>query len=147
MSQISIFNFGILLREKINTLNAHQNFVQIMALSANDRYLASGGALGDNIVHVWDLESDGVLLHSIEGHTRSVKSLAFSSTNELLATGDGKGTIRLVDVITGEVRHIIEAHDCAVASLSFEPESRDLFSLDCDDIARVWDVVTGELLD
>ena len=133
--------------ERINILNAHQSFVQVMALSADDRYLASGGALGDNTVHIWDLENDGVLLYSFDGHTRSVKSLAFSDDGAFLATGDGKGFIRLVDMNTGEVTHAIEAHDCAVVLLSFESENGNLISIDCDGTSISWDVESGELID
>jgi len=57
--------------------------------------------------------------------------------------GDGKGVIRLIDVMTGEVRHILEAHDCAVASLSFEPENGNLISVNCDGNSISWDISEG----
>ena len=133
--------------KRISTLNGHKNFAQVLVLSPDENHLASGGALGDNTVYIWDLKNDGVLLHSIDGHTRSVKSLAFSDDGELLASGDGKGNIRLIAVLTGEVLHLIEAHDCAVSSLSFEQGTGNLISSDCDDISYSWDVKTGELLE
>ena len=95
----------------MNKLSGHQSFIQVMALSPDEKILATGGALGDNSVMLWDVTTGDSALHVIEGHTRSVKSLAFSTDGSTLATGDGKGMIRLVDVATGQVLKVVKPSD------------------------------------
>ena len=117
-----------------------------MALSPDGRTLASGGALGDNTVRIWDITKSRSLLHVIEGHTRSVKSLAFSADGQVLATGDGTGTIRLIDVVSGEVFQIIKGQTCAITALFLEANTGNLISGGCKGVVRVWDVQSGEVL-
>ena len=133
--------------ERIKTFAGHQNFVQAMALSPDGKTLASGGALGDNTVRIWDIAKNRPLLHVIEGHTRSVKSLAFSIDGRVLATGDGRGMIRLIDVVSGQVMQTIEGQTCAITSLVFEASTGNLISGGCNGVVRVWDIQTGQLLD
>jgi WD40 repeat protein len=60
--------------------------------SAAAPLLASGSA--DNTVRLWRV-SDGALLRTLEGHTGSVASAAFSPDGRLLASGSIDGTVRL----------------------------------------------------
>lgn len=55
-----------------------------------------------NIVAIWDLKT-GLPLHVLSEGTRSVTSLAMSSDNKTLATGDSKGVIRLWNMLNGKM--------------------------------------------
>jgi WD40 repeat protein len=132
--------------ELLTTYNGHQNFVQVLALSPDGKTLASGGALGDNTVRLWDISRSRPALHAIEGHRRSVKSLAFPEDGQILASGDGTGTIRLIEVASGQVQGIIQGQDCAINALVFEPENGHLVSGGCEGILRVWNIQTGEMI-
>ena len=130
----------------INTFVGHNNFVQMMALSLDGNTLASGGALGDNSVRIWDLSAGSSAIHIIEGLTRSVKSLAFSTDGQTLASGDGTGKIRLIDPATGQIIQIIEGQDCAITALSIDEANGNLVSGGCNGIVRIWDIESGEML-
>lgn len=132
--------------KETHTLLGHYSFSQELALSPDEKLFASGGALGDNTLRVWDLEANGVFLYAIDGHTRSVKSVAFSHDGTLIASGDGKGTLRLINVATGEVQHSIQAHSCAITALFFSEKGNELVSVDCNGNIRFWDKENGSLL-
>ena len=102
--------------------------------------------MGDNVVRIWDLSADTAKVSIIEGHMRSVKSLAFSADGRVLATGNGTGIIRLIEVETGKIRQKLEAHDCSINALYFDLEG-NLVSGGCGGIVRVWDSSSGEMLD
>ena len=101
--------------------------------------------MGDNAVHIWDLSAETAKVSIIEGHMRSVKSLAFSANGRVLATGNGIGIIRLIEVETGEIRQKLEAHDCSDNVLNFDLEG-NLISGGCEGIVRVWDWSSEEML-
>jgi WD40 repeat protein len=132
--------------ERIKFLRGHQSFPQVSALSLNEKTFASGGSLGDNTLYIWDLETDGNFLYSIGGHARSVKSIAFSPDGSLIASGDGKGTLRLIDTTSGEIRQTIEAHNCSITALFFS-QSNELFSGDCKGNIHHWNSENADLLE
>ncbi len=132
--------------ERIKSLRGHQGFSQVSALSPDEKTFASGGSLGDNTLYIWDLETDGNFLYSIGEHARSVKSIAFSSDGSLIASGDGKGTLRLIDTASGEIRQTIEAHNCAITALFFS-QTNELFSGDCKGNVHCWNSENADLLE
>jgi WD40 repeat protein len=59
--------------------------VSCLAFSRTGKWLASGGR--DGAIHVWDLAT-GKLKHLLRGHTRVVRSVAFSPDDLLLTCGE-----------------------------------------------------------
>jgi WD40 repeat protein len=73
--------------------------------------------------------------------TRSgVTALGFSPDEELLATGDAKGTVRLWDLTTERVVRAFSAHKLAIRSIMFSPNGRLLLTAGVDHEARIWNV-------
>ncbi|MBT3337034.1 MAG: PQQ-binding-like beta-propeller repeat protein [Anaerolineae bacterium] len=132
--------------ERIQTFIGHESFSQVIALSPSEDIFASGGSLGDNTLYVWSMEAGQEFLYSIDGHTRSVKSVAFRHDGKLIASGDGKGTLHLINAATGETQHTIQAHSCAVTALFFSEIKRELISGDCGGNIHFWNSESGELL-
>jgi WD40 repeat protein len=87
----------------------------------------------------------GWILHSLilEGHTRSVKSVAFSPDGRSIVSGSGDGAVRVWDAITGIERHSIYSHKDWVLSVAFSPNSQFIVSGSSDMTVRVWDANTG----
>ncbi|KAL2816634.1 Quino protein amine dehydrogenase [Aspergillus cavernicola] len=73
-------------------------------------------------------------LQTLEGHSSSVQSLAFSPYSQILAPGSGDHTIKLWDSSRGELRQTLKGHSDWVQSVSF--------SLNI----KLWDLSTGELV-
>ncbi len=76
----------------------------------------------------------------------SILSVTISPDDQLLATSDIYGEIRLWDVATGTPLLTCEGHTSWVGSLRFSPDSKILVSGSFDNTVRLWDIQTGECL-
>jgi predicted NACHT family NTPase len=84
-------------------------------------------------------------LQTLEGHSGSVRSVAFSSDGRLLASGSGDKTIKLWDPATGALKHTLEGHSDSVLTVAFSPDGRLLASGSDDETIKLWDPATGAL--
>jgi WD40 repeat protein len=91
---------------------------------------------------VWDAES-GDVLHTLSGHERSVRALAFSTDGTLLVSGATNGDIFLWDVVSGEQIRVFNGHNRTIQALDFSPDGDTFASVSVDSTLRVWDVESG----
>lgn len=120
-----------------------------VAYSPDGSLVAAGTDKGD--IRLWRT-SDGRLVHSYTGHTRTVKSVCFSPDGTLLASAGEDGTVRLWNVpdnsvfesSTSPAARIMRGHEGRVTAVAFHPDGRTLASGSVDQTVRLWDVATGE---
>jgi WD40 repeat protein len=91
-----------------------------------------------NVEKLWALE-----LQTLEGHSGAVRVVAFSLTNQVLATGSHDGTIKFWDVTTGSIQQSLEGHLAWVRTIVFSSCGRLLASGPHDSTVKIWDSVTG----
>ncbi|KAH9216225.1 putative WD-repeat protein, partial [Leptodontidium sp. 2 PMI_412] len=98
-------------------------------------------------------------LVTLEGHQRSVNSLAFSSDGKRLVSGSCDGVIKLWDSDSGELRTTIEAHSDSdgirpwfkghfpnsVNSVVFSPDDKRIASCSENGTVKIWDADSGKL--
>ncbi|MCZ6691280.1 MAG: hypothetical protein O7H41_16965 [Planctomycetota bacterium] len=107
----------------------------------------------ETTIRIYDVRR-GQELAKLEGHDRSVASIAFSPDGKILASGSQDATIRLWDVAFGRQVRKIDAHrpsspvrayesSRGVASVVFSPDGKTLASGGFDNTLRVWEVATG----
>ena len=85
-------------------------------------------------------------LRTLEGHTRSVRSVSISPDGRRAVSGSDDNTVRLWDLQTGDCLRSLEGHSARVMSVSISPDGRRAVFGSHDNTVRVWDLETGDCL-
>lgn len=102
--------------------------------------LVSGGC--DRDVRVWDL-STGECLHTLRGHTSTVRCLKMSDANTAIS-GSRDTTLRVWDINTGASRNVLVGHQASVRCLEIKGDI--VVSGSYDTTAKVWSISEGRCL-
>ncbi len=129
----------------VNTLFA-KTFGGILSVAFNsDSSLLATGDDERGAVRLWDV-STGKELLVLEGHQLGIRSVAFSSTERILASGSYDHTVKLWDFSKGECLRTLRGNTSWLRSVAFSPNGKILASGGADKIIRLWDIHTGECL-
>ena len=116
----------------------------IMLLSPNGGFLAIAEPDSETwtnnnfLIKLWDATT-GKQLHTLTGHKRWIKSIAFSADSKTLVSGDEYETIRLWDTTTGKLKTTLNwRRGSATYALAFSPNGRFLASGHRDGV-KLWD--------
>ena len=126
--------------ELIATLTDQKFSVNYIVFSPDGKAL--GIANGDFTIQLYD-GFTGELKSTIKGHGYQV--LAFSPDGKVLAGGNGE-RIRLLDVITGQVKSTFAAHANSVDNIKYFPDGKKIVSHGRDNNVCIWDAGTGEFV-
>ena len=96
----------------------------------------------DCTVRLWDVAT-GAARQTLEGHSSSVRAIAFSPDSSQLASASYDCTVRLWDVATGPACQTVKGHSRRVQAVAFSPDGSQLASASYDKTIRLWDVATG----
>jgi WD40 repeat protein len=87
--------------------------------------------------------ASATVLKRLPGHKGSVLALAFSQTEDLLASGGRDKKVRLWDARTGKCLFTYDGHTDSVTSLAFLTAGHGLVSGSRDGTVRIWTWETG----
>ena len=109
---------------------------QILAISSEE-----------NFIRLYDWENQ-TYLPALKGHQAPVWSIAFREepeNNEILASCDAKGEIRIWNIETSQSRKL-EGHTSRLRSIAFSPDYQKLVSGGDDGTVKIWNIKSGECL-
>ena len=118
--------------------------ISFMQLSPNGNFLAIVDPMAQEwknrsfLIKLWDATT-GKQVHALTGHTRQIKSIAFSADDKTLVSGDEHETIRLWDTATGKLKATLNwRRGTATYALAFSPSGRFIASGHRDSV-KLWD--------
>ena len=95
-------------------------------------------------MRLWDAVT-GALQQTLEGHSDSVRSVAFSPDGTQVVSGSDDKTVRLWNAATGALQQTLEGHTHSVTSVAFSPDGTQVVSGSWDQTVRLWDAATRAL--
>ncbi len=111
--------------------------VEACCYSSDGRYLAA--ATSNWKIALYDAKTLAHL-HTFEGHTRQVTSVALSPDGQTLISGSDDKTVRLWSVAEKKPLHTFEGHTDSVTSVALLPDGQTLASGSGDNTVRLWSV-------
>jgi F-box and WD-40 domain protein CDC4 len=122
----------------LRTLQGH--VMGVWAMVPWEDILVSGGC--DRDVRVWDMAT-GACLHTLRGHTSTVRCLKMSDANTAIS-GSRDTTLRVWDIRSGVCRNVLVGHQASVRCLEIKGDI--VVSGSYDATAKIWSISEGRCL-
>lgn len=106
--------------------------------------VGSGAPSRAGEVKVFAVDSGTLLRDFGDAHSDTVLGLDFSPDGKTIASSAADKTIRILDVVSGEVVRSLEGHTHHVLSLAWQDDGQTIASASADKSIKIWNAETGE---
>lgn len=122
--------------------------IDTIAFNSDGKILAT---VSDVQIKLWDTVNGNLIRTFAESHDFSIRSMAFSADDQLLASGSEDQTIKLWNTKDGSlVRTLTEhddmAHDDYISSVAISPDGTRIASGSLDTTIKLWNTEDGSLI-
>jgi WD40 repeat protein len=132
----------------LRTLTGHGDDVRSIAFTPDGTHLVSAGgderlAVGeeDRAIRIWNLAKEANPTR-VEGHLKTVQSLAFSKDGTVLASGDLAGQVRFMEWPSGRFLRAFNAGS-PIKALAITPDGKRIAVATNAQAPQFWEVATG----
>jgi WD40 repeat protein len=92
----------------------------------------------------WEEPTSDALLQTLRAHTDRVNSVAFSSDGTTIGSASWDGTIKIWNVLSGQLRQTLTGHSDNVTAVAFSPMETIAASVSEDTTVKTWEVQSGQ---
>ena len=85
-------------------------------------------------------------LKTLAGHSKSVKSVAYSPDGTKIISGLADSTIKIWDANTGQCLQTMKGDKYCVDAVAYSPDGKRIISGGWDNTVKIWDANTGQCL-
>ena len=110
-------------------------------IAGGARLVTSSAAEDDTVIR------DAITLQPVRRLRGGATRTALSPDGRFVALGAADGSVRLLDLHTGDLREATDRHDAAITDLRFTPDSRTLLTAGGDGRLIAWNVADGRRIE
>lgn len=128
-------------KDKSAAKNFHHRHINCMAISSDDKFLATGGH--DRHIRIWS-PKDLSLIHIFTKHKEQITTLAFRQGHNFLYSGSEDRSVMLWTLEEDDNRCYVESlygHEASITSMDVLKRERVLTAGGRDQSIRVWKIV------
>lgn len=114
-------------------LPGHRTDVRALALSSDDRMLASASS---GSLKIWNVQTSACIRTFECGYALSC---AFLPGDKIVVVGTKAGTVELFDVASSAIIDTVQAHEGAIWSLQVHPDGKSLVTGSADKHVKFWE--------
>lgn len=128
----------------LSAVKAHDKDVNAIAVSPNDRLVAS--ASQDKLIKVWSTNDSKslTLVGTCRGHKRGVWAVEFSPVDQCIASASGDKTVKVWSAKDFSCLKTFEGHTASVLNVQFVCAGMQLVSAGADGLVKLWTIKSNE---
>ena len=107
-------------------------------------YVRYGFLISNPMFLIASFPSSSYLQNTLNGHSKSVASVAYNPNGQILASGSYDNTIKLWNLTKNKEIRTFKGHSAWVAGVAITPNNRSLVSSSYDNTIKLWNLVNGK---